>query len=209
MPLSPIDLFLAGGVFMWPLLFCSLLALTLICERSIYFAVHRYQLGASLDRLKISEVAANPANPLLKVGSTITREAHGGEEHVKNVATREAAQIIIGHERGLRMLGLIGMVAPLIGLLGTVWGMVLVFAKMADLGDKVTTGDFAGGIWTALITTVGGLMVAIPAVAATRIFEGKVDRLAQDLNSVASHLHEWLFGPTSGSRTSESISLEP
>ena len=205
MSLSPIDLFLAGGAFMWPLLVCSLLALTLIFERIIYFGVHRYSLGQSLDVLKTSTVTDDSPNPLIKIGSTINRESHGGEEHVKNVATREAAQIIIGHERGIRMLGLIGMVAPLIGLLGTVWGMVMVFAKMAELGDKVTSGDFAGGIWTALITTVGGLMVAIPAVAATRIFEGKVDRLAQDLNSVASHLHEWLYGPASLKDASESI----
>ena len=56
---------------------------------------------------------------------------------------------------------------PLLGLLGTVWGMVNAFAQISALGDKVTPADFAGGIWTGLLTTVAGLLVAIPAVTAT------------------------------------------
>lgn len=194
---------------MWPLLLLSLVALTLIIERMLYFARRRYSLQNTLEDLKKKPHMAQPNNPLIQLGQTIIREASGGIEHVKNVATREASQLINSHERGVRLLGLIGMIAPLIGLLGTVWGMVLAFAKMADLGDKVTAGDFANGIWTALLTTVGGLIVAIPAVAAARIFEGKVDLLAQDLNATASHLHEWIFGPAVASTPQETILQEP
>ncbi len=197
MSLSPIHLFLQGGGFMWPILALSIVALTLIIERIVFFTQHKYNFKASLERLRNPPSETPTRNPLVRVGRTVIREADGGPEHVRNIAGREANQAVTTHERGLRLLGIIGMVAPLVGLLGTVWGMVLAFAKMAELGDKVTAGDFAGGIWTALLTTVGGLIVAIPTVAATRFFEGKVDRLAQDMNALGSHLSEWLFGPQS------------
>ena len=71
--------------------------------------------------------------------------------------------------------------------------MVNAFAQISSLGDKVTPADFAGGIWTGLLTTVAGLLVAIPAVTACRLFEARVDKLVHDFNEVDSHLKEWHF----------------
>ena len=183
---------------MWPLLVLSIISLILLFERSLYFFVARYRVGRSLETLhdawKRKSVPEEGQNPMLIVGSTYLQEAKGGIIHAENVTEREASRQLNRHERGLRVLALIGTISPLIGLLGTVWGMVKAFAQIADLGDKVTSADFADGIWTGLLTTVAGLIVAIPAVAGSRLFEGKVDQLAHDLNEIASHLKEWVFG---------------
>jgi biopolymer transport protein ExbB len=190
-----VELFLKGGFIMWPLLAISILSVVLILERSIFFWTRRYRVGRSLDDLKNGNGdSASTNNPLLSVGHTFLDNVGNGEEYCYNVTHREAERQINRHERQLRLLALIGAISPLIGLLGTVWGMVKAFAKIAELGDRVVPADFANGIWTGLLTTVAGLVVAIPAVAASRIFEAKVDQLAHDLNEVLSHLRQWKFG---------------
>ena len=191
-----LELFLKGGGFMWPLLALSVLSLVVIVERSWYFFRSRYRVGASLEALERHRDGASleaGGNPLLIVGETFIAAASQGEEHAQNVSEREANRRINRHERGLRLLALIGAISPLIGLLGTVWGMVKAFAEIAVLGESVTPADFADGIWTGLLTTVAGLLVAIPAVAASRLFEGRVDQMGHDLNEVVSFLNEWFF----------------
>ena len=191
-----LELFLKGGGFMWPLLALSVLSLVVIVERSWYFFRSRYRVGASLEALEKHRDGASleaGGNPLLIVGETFIAAASQGEEHAQNVSEREANRRINRHERGLRLLALIGAISPLIGLLGTVWGMVKAFAEIAVLGESVTPADFADGIWTGLLTTVAGLLVAIPAVAASRLFEGRVDQMGHDLNEVVSFLNEWFF----------------
>ncbi len=183
---------------MWPILLLLIVALVLIVERFLYMSIGRYRVGKSLEVLRKAHDSGErvvPANnPLLIVGAAFLQGAGQGEKHCQNVSEREASRRINRHERGLRLLAVIGNIAPLVGLLGTVWGMVKAFAQIAELGDKVTPGDFADGVWTGLLTTVAGLIVAIPAVAGSRYFEGKVDQLVHDINEVNSHLKEWVFG---------------
>ena len=182
---------------MWPLLLLSILSLAIIAERLIFFTRHRYRVGPSLEDLRSYQgntaTLADSSNPLVLVGRVFMFGATEGEAHCENVIERESSRWINRHERGLRTLSVIGSISPLIGLLGTVWGMVNAFAQISSLGDKVTPADFAGGIWTGLLTTVAGLLVAIPAVTACRLFEARVDKLVHDLNEVASHLREWKF----------------
>ena len=197
MTFNVLDLFYKGGSFMWPLLLLSILSLAIIAERLIFFTRHRYRVGPSLEDLRScrgnTATLADSSNPLVLVGRVFMFGATEGEAHCENVIERESSRWINRHERGLRTLGVIGSISPLIGLLGTVWGMVNAFAQISSLGDKVTPADFAGGIWTGLLTTVAGLLVAIPAVTACRLFEARVDKLVHDLNEVASHLREWKF----------------
>lgn len=182
---------------MWPLLFLSIVSLAIIVERFVFYARHRYRVGTSLEDLRTGQrnpqMIESAGNPLLGVGQVFLTSAPEGEEHCQNLTERESSRWINRHERGLRILSVIGSISPLIGLLGTVWGMVNAFAQISDLGDKVTPADFAGGIWTGLLTTVAGLLVAIPAVTMCRLFEARIDKLVHDFNEVASHLHEWCF----------------
>ncbi len=183
------DLFHKGGSFMWPLLILSIITVVIVLERIIFYAMRRYRVSRA-----IADPHREPGNnPLLTVSRAFTNATTDGEEHSLNVTEREASRVIRSHERGLRTLALIAAISPLIGLLGTVWGMVVAFSKIAKLGATVTPGDFADGIWTGLLTTVAGLLVAIPAMAMAKIFEARVDQLVHDLNEVTSHLRERYF----------------
>lgn len=86
------------------------------------------------------------------------------------------------HMRGLEM---VANVAPLLGLLGTVIGMVTAFSRLETAGTRVDPSLLAGGIWEALLTTVGGLVVAIPAVAAYYIFDGIIERVRGTMKDVS------------------------
>lgn len=187
------DLFLKGGGFMWPLLILSIISMVIILERAFFYALRRYRVSQVLAQLKSGETPTPGNNPLLSFAESYTAERHQGEEHCQNVSEREASRQIASHERGLRILALIAAISPLIGLLGTVWGMVIAFSKIATLGDTVSPADFADGIWTGLLTTVAGLLVAIPAMAMAKIFEARVDKLVRDFNELNSHLREWYF----------------
>ena len=185
------DLFLKGGEFMWPLLVLALITVLIVLERLIYYIFHQYRLARTIR--KLHQGSTSRSNPLAQVGSVFIKATPDGEEHTLNVTEREASRVIRRHERGLRVLALIAAISPLIGLLGTVWGMVIAFSKIAKLGETVTPADFADGIWTGLLTTVAGLLVAIPAMAMARIFEARVDKLVHDLNELTSHLRERSF----------------
>ena len=163
---------------MWPLLILAFITVLIVLERSVYYAFRRYRLSKAIRALHQEKTSRS--NPISQVGFVFINATSDGEEHTLNVSEREVSRVIRQHERGLRVLALIASISPLIGLLGTVWGMVIAFSKIAKLGENVTPADFADGIWTGLLTTVAGLLVAIPAMAMARIFEARVDKLVHD-----------------------------
>lgn len=178
---------------MWPLLTLSCLSLIIIIERVAFFSSRTYKFSRELEKSKELQFPQDSKNPLKRIINSYKDGVTQGEDHCVNVSSREASRQVNQHERGLKLLATIGAISPLIGLLGTVWGMVKAFAKMAAMGDQVTVSDFADGIWTGLLTTVAGLLVAIPAVAAARVFESRIDKLIHDMNELTSHLKERFF----------------
>ena len=188
---------------MYPILALSVISCVVILERALFFSCNRYRLGETLRRYQNSQAnTSNPKNnPIQKAIDSFKSGLEKGEIHCFNVGQRTAEQQIAKHERGLKLLATIGSIAPLVGLLGTVWGMVKAFSKIATLGDNVTPVDFADGIWTGLLTTVAGLLVAIPAVTASRLFEAKVDKLTRDFNELSSHLKEHYFTEPEDNKT--------
>jgi len=106
-------------------------------------------------------------------------------EMVKEEVVRAGSFELRIFESYLKILELAANIAPLLGLLGTVSGMVKAFAKLELAGARVDPSLLAGGIWEALLATVAGLSIAIPAMAAHYIFEGKVDRIRADMKDVA------------------------
>ena len=103
-------------------------------------------------------------------------------EHVTAVAQRELMRL----RGGLRPLELIMTIAPLIGLLGTVLGMIEAFQALEDSGGQADPSVLAGGIWEALLTTAAGMAVAIPAAVALSWFEGIGERIQGDLEAMAT-----------------------
>lgn len=102
--------------------------------------------------------------------------------------TRVARQALYRAREGLRVLELIATIAPLLGLLGTVLGMISAFQVLQASGNRADPSALAGGIWEALLTTAAGMAVAIPAGIALSWFEGVADRLQADLEDLATRI---------------------
>jgi biopolymer transport protein ExbB len=123
---------------------------------------------------------------LLKVGRPLGELDHA----VQQVSQREADRL----HSGVRWLNLAATVSPLLGLLGTVWGMIEAFFRTATVAVEVQNRAqlLAGGIWTALVTTFAGLAVAIPAAVLAHYFEGRILRLFRDLDELVSGLSPYV-----------------
>lgn len=178
------ELVKAGGWLMAPIVVCSILMLVVMIERGIKLQFSkvapsqlREQLMAHLlDKKNISReqllnVQSNsPLGDILATG-LLYRE-YGLESMSMHMENRASVQI---HklEKNINMLGTIGAVAPLLGLLGTVLGIITSFLAVTD-GSMQDPAMLAGGVSQALITTAGGMFVAIPAVIAYRYFQRRI-----------------------------------
>lgn len=110
------------------------------------------------------------------------------EQSAREETARVARQTLYRAREGLRALELIATIAPLLGLLGTVLGMIAAFRVLQDSGNQADPSALAGGIWEALLTTAAGMAVAIPAGIALSWFESVADRLQADLEDLATRI---------------------
>ncbi|MDW3183782.1 MotA/TolQ/ExbB proton channel family protein [Roseobacter sp.] len=115
------------------------------------------------------------------VDATVSAVAQLPEDKARETAARIAKNELAGAGTGLRALELIATIAPLLGLLGTVLGMIAAFQALQEAGNRADPALLAGGIWEALLTTAAGMAVAIPASAALTWFEAVIDRIRRDL----------------------------
>jgi biopolymer transport protein ExbB len=113
----------------------------------------------------------------------ILQNRHRSTEELEKLVSMAGTREIQKLSQHVRGLGIIGNVTPLIGLLGTVVGMVKTFMKIADASGQVNPSLLAGGIWEALLTTAAGLTVAIPVVIMYHYFEGVTERFAMQMKS--------------------------
>jgi biopolymer transport protein ExbB len=110
------------------------------------------------------------------------------EAQAREETTRYARARLTDLRVGLRALELIATTAPLLGLLGTVLGMIDAFQALQEAGNRADPAALAGGIWEALLTTAAGMAVAIPAGAALVWFESVCDRTQADLEDIATRI---------------------
>lgn len=113
-----------------------------------------------------------------------TLDEQGAEAETERVARG----LLADARRGLRALDLIQTIAPLLGLLGTVMGMIGAFQTLQEAGAQADPATLAGGIWEALLTTAAGMTVAIPAGIALVWFEAAIDRVAHDMEDTATRI---------------------
>lgn len=197
-----IQLFQKGGFAMWPLLACSIVGMAVILERTLYFFRLRLnyehfnrELKQLLSKRKVKEALTfcrQHASPIPRIAESYLR--HLRSDSLRNdTLKREGSFALEKVEGRLRSLAAITHIAPLLGLLGTVTGLVRAFHQIEILGGQVQPGDLAAGIWEALITTVFGLVIAIPCMAAYHSFEGVADKIARRMQFVISELDEF-FG---------------
>lgn len=197
------ELLKAGGILMVPIVACSILALAIVLERFWTLRASRVAPPQTINELwrSIRKKELNSrklktlqrSSPLGRVLASGLMNARHGREIMKESIEHEASQVIHELERFLNPLGTVATITPLLGLLGTVIGMIKVFAEiqLAGVGDA---GNLAGGISEALITTAAGLSIAIPALICHRYFIRRVDELVVGMEQEATKLVEVVHG---------------
>jgi biopolymer transport protein ExbB len=208
------ELIKAGGWMMFPIIGCSVIALTIICERAMALRLDRIipkDLVAQvwilvknnkIDAAKIKELRqGSPLGRVLAAG--LVNLHHSREvmkESIEDVGRHEVHLL----ERYLNTLGTIAGVSPLMGLLGTVFGMIKIFDAVSAQG-MTSPAQMASGIAEALITTAAGLLVAIPALFAYRFYRGKVERVVVKMEQEALKLIEVIHGQRSKQETEDRL----
>jgi len=193
----------AGGWVMLPILLCSVVATAIVAERfwtlrrrriapdnlvvQIWNLARSGQLGE--DRLR----GLRKSSPLGRILAAGLANMNHSRELMKESIEDVGRHVVHDLERYLNTLGTIAAITPLLGLLGTVLGMIRVFTVITTEGVG-NPGVLAGGIAEALITTAAGLIVAIPSLLFYRYFRGRVDELVVTMEQEAIKLVEALHG---------------
>jgi biopolymer transport protein ExbB len=198
-----LDLLKAGGWLMVPILLCSIAALAIVIERSwalrrkrimpdgLVTQIWQLQRRNQLDDVQIDAIRRGSALGRMLAAGLVNR--NHSREIMKEAIQDTGRHVVSGMERYLSTLGTIAAVTPLLGLLGTVIGMIEVFSVImeAGVGDP---GILAGGISQALITTAAGLSVAIPTLMFHRYFLSRVEKLVIGMEEQALRLIEVMQG---------------
>ncbi|AHF03145.1 biopolymer transporter ExbB [Marichromatium purpuratum 984] len=198
-----LDLMYAGGWLMVPIIASSVVATAIVIERAWMLRRARimppgllariwqlYRLGQLSDS-QIEEIRyGSPLGRMLAAG--LANRMHS-REVMKEAIAETGRQVVVELERFLNTLGTIAAVTPLLGLLGTVLGMIDVFAVIMEAGVG-NPGVLAGGISEALITTAAGLSVAIPTLMFHRFYDNRVSRLVVDMEELSLRLIEVIKG---------------
>jgi len=137
---------------------------------------------------QVVEAVRSQNNSLARVLSAGLAEIDLGWNSVEKAMEEALAEESARLYRKVEYLSVIGNVAPMLGLLGTVVGMIVAFRRVAETQGAARAADLAGGIYLALVTTVEGLLVAIPALAAFAIFRNRVDGLMAEVGLCADRL---------------------
>lgn len=174
-----------GGMLVIPIVFCSVLVFGIFFERIIRYAINRNR-GKDIENKVASLMAAGDTRAALALAQTsnspmgrVLAKAIGA----KDLKNRMLESVIINAVETevrelsayLQTLATIGNIAPLLGLLGTIIGMIKAFMVIQQMGGKVNAAVLAGGIWEAMLTTALGLVVALPTMVAHSYLLSKVE----------------------------------
>ena len=163
-----------GGPIIWLLALLSLISWMLI-----FWKLWELYLNKTFSSKKIAEIQQFTEIVTVSIQSlpqAVAKDRIESEIHI--IITEKAV--------GLRYLDLIVSIAPLLGLFGTVLGMIDAFNTLEQSGSNVDPSRLAGGIWEALLSTAAGMIVAIPAAVALTIYEGKLEKIRTEMISIMS-----------------------
>jgi biopolymer transport protein ExbB len=193
-------LFADGGLMMYALVLCSLVALGVIIAKSwTLWLAHRdtdrilaevkelTEAGKIEEAIRAAAATPGPAAAILLVGLRRIRSGKVHEGELEQAVSTTGAIELGFLERGLVILATVANVAPLMGFLGTVAGMILAFASIEASGD-VNPTLVAGGIKVALLTTATGLLIAIPVNLGYNFFVTRIDKLIVDMEQGTQQL---------------------
>lgn len=186
-----------GGPVMFPLGIASVLALALALERFISLSKEKILPDGFLDGLgaawdsdpsgheaeQYCDNSPGASGHVFKAGIQWRNEGHQAvSKAIEDAGSREAEKM----KRSLRPLSVIAGVCPLLGLLGTVYGMIDAFQKTADSGGAAKTADLANGIYQALISTAAGLTIAIPVLLLFQWLSSRADKIIDHIDEVGT-----------------------
>ncbi|MCK5845524.1 MAG: MotA/TolQ/ExbB proton channel family protein [Victivallales bacterium] len=198
---TALDLIFKGGYVMIPLALCSLIALTFLLERSI--ALRKKNVipdtfipelkksieATTLDLEKAYEFCVNSRTPIGNiVKNGISKWRKGRDAAIVEKAVEDAAGVEVSHlSRSIRVFKIVAGISPLLGLLGTVYGMITAFRTVAHSTEAIgKAAKLANGIYEAMVTTAAGLTIAIPVLVVYYFFNRKVDDFADDLETACN-----------------------
>jgi biopolymer transport protein ExbB len=195
--------FLKGGLLMWPILLCSIITITIVIER--YFVLRQASVNVPRFMIQIRELmkkgdiveAINYCSEINSPIANIVRKGLSkyqfGMERIKESIESAGKQEIYKLEKGLSVLATISGVAPLLGFLGTVTGMISAFMRIESLGGNASPSDLAGGIWEALLTTAFGLSVGIIAYLFYNYFVTRINKLISEMEITSTDFIDVLY----------------
>ncbi len=190
-----------GGPVMYPIILCSILALAIIIERLYHLNKARIDtrdfmnnIEVTIKRNRIAEaikICDDTPGPIARIVKAGIIKHDRPRQEIREAIEDAGHQEVPRLERHIGLLATIGHVSPLLGLLGTVTGMVRAFQVIQEKAvsfNPVSPGDLAGGIWEALLTTVAGLIVAIPTAVVYNYLVNRVDEFVLEMERSATEL---------------------
>ena len=193
------EIFEKGGPIVWVLLVYSLIALALVLERVLHYMLMQklprdseQGLATAFSEDKVEAYLASLKGPDARIMQAINQARIEGISDLDSVASRCGSEELLKMERGFRTLSILGHTAPLLGLLGTIIGMIKAFMVIEVAGGQVDSQALAGGIWEAMLTTGVGLAVAIPILLLLHMLESTADKRAHGMRRSAMLLLERL-----------------
>ncbi len=184
--------FVLGGIMMWPLLFISIIAVAIIIERLLFY--HGCTFPEKNLESTLAEALQTRSLELIQqsMGGSRLLENFKAALSVNATTDREVmlklagSAILLKTGANIGVLGMLSRLAPLVGLLGTIFGMIITFSRISSTHGAVDMPLLAGGIWQALITTAAGLVIAIPCVFARYFFLRRNQRIAKGLQDIGN-----------------------
>jgi biopolymer transport protein ExbB len=205
------DFIVKGGPMMFPILLCSLIALTVVVERVVSLRPSRVNPPEFLPGLRTALSDKNgdrraalawcdkDGSPLAAVLAAGIRNLGQPVERIEKQVREAGEREIIKLRKYLRVLAVIAAVAPLMGLLGTIFGMIDAFQTVASSGEALgKTELLARGIYEAMITTAAGLLLAIPVLVAYHWMNSKIEQLVLEMDRISVEFVEHVALPPDG-----------
>jgi biopolymer transport protein ExbB len=219
-----IDLFFIGGIVMWPILLCSIAAVAIIVEK--FITLHKPDIDANqlLTRVRASlshndvpgamSACAEYKAPVAAIFRAGLLRYNDGHSAVRKTVEAASKTELFKLEKGLGLLGNIAGVAPMLGFLGTVTGMIRAFQVIQNAGGNVNPTMLAGGIWEAMLATAFGLSVGVPALGFYNHFVQRITKFVFEFETQSeefidlvqhhgAHVPEMRKGPGPGPAPAE------
>lgn len=201
-----LQLFRDGGIFMWPLLACSVLGLAVILVKFVTLQMAKIRTDQLLDRVRslvsagrveeAIQLCARTRGPVASIILTGLHLYQEGETDRTDQTVTHAGRIEMAFlEKGLVVLATIANVAPLLGFLGTVAGMIAAFGAI-EVAGQVEASLVAGGIKIALITTAAGLIIAVPVNISYNYFVTRIDKLIVEMEEGSDRVLNMIWDRT-------------